>query len=151
MYFSYVGQVDYEATPEELQAHFAPCGSIKRITIICDKITGQAKGYAYVEFDDKESIEKALALDESTFKGRQLKVFPKRQNVPKVMRGGGRGRGFGRGGRFGRGGYMGRGGYDMGRGGYGRGGGRGYGYGGRIPGRFGGRGGRGRNNYYKPY
>mmetsp|Transcript_19805 Transcript_19805/g.44131 ORF Transcript_19805/g.44131 Transcript_19805/m.44131 type:complete len:121 (-) Transcript_19805:297-659(-) len=40
----YVGQVDYEASPEELRAHFAPCGTINRITIMCDKITGRAKG-----------------------------------------------------------------------------------------------------------
>ncbi len=43
--YRYVGQVDYEATPEELQLHFAPCGTINRVTILCDKITGQAKGY----------------------------------------------------------------------------------------------------------
>jgi polyadenylate-binding protein 2 len=41
---SYVGQVDYEATPDELRAHFAPCGTINRITIMVDKLTGQAKG-----------------------------------------------------------------------------------------------------------
>ncbi|KAH8090115.1 hypothetical protein JL720_6416 [Aureococcus anophagefferens] len=45
----YVGQVDYDATPEELQAHFAACGTINRVTILCDKFTGRSKGYAYVE------------------------------------------------------------------------------------------------------
>jgi RNA recognition motif-containing protein len=30
--------------------------------------------FAYVEFVDKESVENALKLDDSTFKGRQLKV-----------------------------------------------------------------------------
>ena len=40
----YVGQVDYEASAEDLQAHFAPCGTINRVTIICDRVTGQAKG-----------------------------------------------------------------------------------------------------------
>ena len=40
----YVGQVEYEATPEELRAHFAGCGTINRITIMCDKFTGQSKG-----------------------------------------------------------------------------------------------------------
>ena len=62
-------------------------------------------------------MEKALLLDDSTFKGRQLKVLPKRQNV-HVARApfrGGRGRGGYRGGRFaGRGGY--RGGRGPGRG-----------------------------------
>jgi polyadenylate-binding protein 2 len=70
----YVGQVDYEATPEELRAHFSPCGTINRITIMVDKATGQAKGFAYVEFVDKESVENALKLDDTPFKGRQLKV-----------------------------------------------------------------------------
>jgi polyadenylate-binding protein 2 len=40
----YVGQVDYETNPQELKAHFAPCGTVSRVTIICDKFTGQPKG-----------------------------------------------------------------------------------------------------------
>jgi polyadenylate-binding protein 2 len=46
----YVGQVDYETTIEELRAHFSPCGSIGRITIVTDKITGHPKGQ--VKFDE---------------------------------------------------------------------------------------------------
>lgn len=37
-------QVDYSATPEELQGHFQACGTINRITILCDKFTGHPKG-----------------------------------------------------------------------------------------------------------
>ena len=33
----YVGQVDYSATPEELQEHFASCGTVNRVTILCDR------------------------------------------------------------------------------------------------------------------
>lgn len=40
----YVGNVDYSATPEELQVHFQSCGTINRITILCDKWTGHPKG-----------------------------------------------------------------------------------------------------------
>ena len=40
----YVGQVDYSATPEELVAHFGPCGTIERVTIVCDKFSGKPKG-----------------------------------------------------------------------------------------------------------
>jgi polyadenylate-binding protein 2 len=46
----YVGQVDYSATPEELVAHFEPCGIVERVTICCDRFTGQPKGFAYLEF-----------------------------------------------------------------------------------------------------
>ncbi len=70
----YVGQVDYESTPEELQAHFQSCGTINRVTIICDKFTGRPKGYAYVEFESVEGAETAVSLNESIFRGRQLKV-----------------------------------------------------------------------------
>lgn len=41
----YVGQVDYEATTDELRVHFAPCGTLNRITIVCDPVTHHPKGY----------------------------------------------------------------------------------------------------------
>jgi hypothetical protein len=40
----YVGQVDYATTPEELLAHFEACGTVERVTIVCDKLTGRPKG-----------------------------------------------------------------------------------------------------------
>jgi len=97
----YVGNVDYGSTPEEIQAHFQSCGSINRITILCDKFTGHPKGFAYVEFADAAYVQAALVLNDSTFRGRQIKVTEKRTNLPSFMLRGGRGRGRGtyRGGR----------------------------------------------------
>ncbi len=40
----FVGNVDYSASPQEIQAHFQSCGSINRVTILLDKFTGQPKG-----------------------------------------------------------------------------------------------------------
>ena len=107
----YVGNVDYSATAQELEAHFQGCGSINRVTILCDKFSGQPKGYAYVEFGDKDAVQTAMALDESLFKGRQIKVVSKRTNRPGISstdrfpRGGGRGGFRGGRGRGGGGGY----------------------------------------------
>ncbi|CAM9384885.1 unnamed protein product [Phaeothamnion confervicola] len=70
----YVGQVDYDATPEELQEYFQGCGTINRVTILCDKMTGRPKGYAYIEFQDKGAVDLAILMNDTTFKGRQLKV-----------------------------------------------------------------------------
>ena len=42
----FVGNVDYGASPEEIQAHFQSCGSINRVTILLDKFTGHPKGWA---------------------------------------------------------------------------------------------------------
>lgn len=114
----YVGNVDYSTTADDLEKHFHACGSVNRVTILTDKFTGHPKGFAYVEFTEKDSVQIAVALDESSFKGRIIKVCPKRTNRPGISstnrpplgRGGygyrGRGGGFGAmfGGRgFGRG------------------------------------------------
>jgi len=99
----YVGNVDYGATAEELEQHFHGCGSINRVTILCDKYTGHPKGFAYVEFADKDSVITAMALDDSLFRGRQIKVTPKRTNRPGISSTNRRprGRGMARGGRGG--------------------------------------------------
>jgi len=110
----YVGNVDYSATATDLEQHFHGCGSVNRVTILCDKFTGNPKGFAYVEFTDKDSVEVACQLSDSLFKGRQIKVTPKRTNIPGLSttnrfprsRGRGRGRGFyGGGGGYHGGGY----------------------------------------------
>lgn len=106
----YVGNVDYSTTADDLERHFHGCGSVNRVTILTDKYTGHPKGFAYVEFADKDSVQIAVALDESSFKGRIIKVCPKRTNRPGIsttnrtpmgrggFRGGFRGRGGGGGG-----------------------------------------------------
>ncbi|KAF2864082.1 RNA-binding domain-containing protein [Piedraia hortae CBS 480.64] len=129
----FVGNVDYGTSPEEIQAHFQSCGSINRVTILLDKFTGHPKGYAYVEFSEPGLVAQAMALNDSTFRGRNIKVTPKRTNLPGMTRGG----------RGGRGTFRGRGGFSPygSRGGYGsqpftpRGGYRG-GYRGRARGGF---------------
>ncbi|RWS11709.1 polyadenylate-binding protein 2-B-like protein [Dinothrombium tinctorium] len=103
----YVGNVDYSATADDLERHFHGCGSVNRVTILCDKYTGHPKGFAYIEFADKDSVQTAAALDESLFKGRQIKVCPKRTNRPGMSTTNRPPRGGLRGMR--RGAYMGRG------------------------------------------
>lgn len=71
----YVGNVDYGATAEELEAHFHGCGTINRVTILCNKADGHPKGFAYIEFGAKEYVETALAMNETLFRGRQIKVI----------------------------------------------------------------------------
>lgn len=105
----YVGNVDYGSTPLELQQHFSESGVVERVTIQTNKLTGQAKGFAYVEFALTDGARNAVAnQDGSEFRGRELKVSIKRTNVPGLSA---RGRGFrGRGFMRGRGrGFRGRG------------------------------------------
>jgi len=89
----YVGNVDYDSSPEELQKHFQSVGVINRVTILLNKFTGQPKGFAYIEFAEPSSVTDSLVLNDSVFRGRNLKVVPKRTNIPGYTRGRGRGRG----------------------------------------------------------
>eukprot|EP00076_Gallus_gallus_P036776 XP_025002314.1 polyadenylate-binding protein 2 isoform X2 [Gallus gallus] len=55
-----------------------------KCSILCDKYSGHPKGFAYIEFSEKESVRTSMALDESLFRGRQIKVIPKRTNRPGI-------------------------------------------------------------------
>ncbi|XP_057390660.1 protein CBFA2T3 isoform X5 [Balaenoptera acutorostrata] len=99
----YVGNVDYGGTAQELEAYFNHCGEIQRVTILCDKFSGHPKGYAYIEFATESSAQAAVELDKSVFRGRVIKVLPKRTNLPGISstdRGGLRGHPGARGGPF---------------------------------------------------
>lgn len=70
----FVGNVDYSASPEEIQAHFQSCGSINRVTILLDKFTGQPKGYAsFLPAHDEPQSENA---DHSLFTGMPTSSSP---------------------------------------------------------------------------
>jgi len=101
----HVSNVDYSTTPEELLDHFNSCGTINRGTIICDKYTGNPKGFAYIEFQEVNSVANALLLSESAFRERELKVTAKRTNKPGKGKGRGKGKGKGKYGRGRKGGW----------------------------------------------
>ena len=94
----YVGNLDFNATEEELKGHFDQKGiQTKSITIIKDKYTGRSKGFGFVEVDSKETIQKAIeALDGQELSGRKLTVNEARP--PKERTGGSGGFGGGNGG-----------------------------------------------------
>ncbi|CAL2031705.1 unnamed protein product [Caenorhabditis brenneri] len=91
----FVGNVDFNSTVEELEAHFKGCGTIARTTIPRDKYSQRQKNFAYIEFEEKESVELALVMHETMFRDRRIVVTAKRTNVPGMSAGRGRGRGFG--------------------------------------------------------
>ena len=66
----FVKNVHFSATVEDLKQHFSDCGDISRVTIPIEKMTSKPKGYAYIEFVNKESVMKAKMHNDSLFKGR---------------------------------------------------------------------------------
>jgi len=91
----FVGNLSYQTTENELEAAFAPYGAVERISVVRDRDTGQARGFAFVEMTNKDEASKAIqSLNGKEFYGRALNVNEAR---PKEERGGGnRGGGSGR-------------------------------------------------------
>ncbi|KCV68882.1 hypothetical protein H696_04300 [Fonticula alba] len=78
----FVGNVHFDTTPEELHGLFSPAGTVVRVTILCDKFTGRPKGFAYIEFESTESVERALSLTDTLLHSRKIHVTRKRTNTP---------------------------------------------------------------------
>lgn len=62
----YVKNVEYSATEDELRSFFQPCGDVDTVTI--------KKGFAYVVFGMKETVDVAVGFTGSTFRGRPIAV-----------------------------------------------------------------------------
>ena len=122
----YEGNLPWSTTSADLEAMFAPHGSVRSAEVISDRETGRSRGFGFVEMETDEGLQAAIsALNGQEINGRPLTVNEARERTPRPGGGGG---GYGGGGGGGRGGYGGGGG--GGRGGYGGGGGGGRGYGG---------------------
>ena len=96
----YVGNLAFSVTDSDLQQLFSPHGAIVSAQVITDRVTGQSKGFGFVEMESDSAAQAAItALDSKDHGGRALKV---NEAKPKESGGGG--------GRGGRGGYGGGGG-----------------------------------------
>lgn len=121
----YVGNLDFNASEEQVRSLFEQYGAVEAVQLVRDRDTGQPRGFGFVEMTNDEEAEKAItAVNGTALGGRNLNVSEAR---PKAERGGGRGGFGGGGGGRGRGGFGGGGGGNRGggggRGGFGGGGG----------------------------
>ncbi|KAG0001889.1 hypothetical protein BGZ65_003102 [Modicella reniformis] len=70
----FVGNLPYNITKEQLEKHFASCGQISSVRVQTDKATGKGKGFAFMEFPDTESMQKALFFNKTLIKERPINV-----------------------------------------------------------------------------
>ena len=71
----YVGNLPYAITDSDLEELFAAYGEVYSAKVIMDKPTGRSKGFGFVEMTNDTEAEAAIqALNESSVKGRNLKV-----------------------------------------------------------------------------
>src|SRR5947209_7093066 len=87
----YVGSLPYNTTDEQLEALFADHGKVVDCQVIVDRFTGPAKGFGFVEMENDDEADAAIAaLNGSDFGGRNLVVNQARE---REQRGGGGGGG----------------------------------------------------------
>jgi cold-inducible RNA-binding protein len=100
----YVGNLSYNTTEDSVKAFFEKDGmKVTSTTVISDRVTGQSRGFGFVEMGSPEDAEKAVkTLDGQELDGRAIRVSEARER--EGGGGGGRSRGP-RGGGYGGGGY----------------------------------------------
>ena len=88
----YVGNLSYDVTKNDLQDVFAQHGPVQDIHVVTDKVTGKARGFAFVTMETKESAEAAIqALNGSDWNGRAMTVNEARPREERPAFGGGGG------------------------------------------------------------
>lgn len=83
----YVGNLSRQAAEHELKALFSEFGEVKSVKIIKDNLSGESRGFAFVEMTDNAAGDQAiLALDSKEFENRKLKVNEARpkNSAPRV-------------------------------------------------------------------
>ena len=71
----YVGNLAYSVTDDDLRELFGEFGEVRSASVISDKVTGQSKGFGFVEMQDNSAADQAIKdLNGKQVKGRALKV-----------------------------------------------------------------------------
>ena len=94
----YVGNLSFNTDDDQLAQMFQPFGQVSSASVIKDKFTGRSRGFGFVEMENSEEADKAIAeLNGKNVDGRNLKISEAQPRTDRPRTGGGGG-GFGGGG-----------------------------------------------------
>ncbi len=92
----YVSNLSYDTTSASLEELFAAYGEVSSAKVITDKLTGDSRGFGFVEMADEAGKEAIEALNEKDFEGKTLNVNVARPRVDRNDRDNRGGGGFNR-------------------------------------------------------
>jgi RNA recognition motif-containing protein len=85
----YVGSLSYDTNESGLRGLFEPFGTLLSVAVIIDKMTGRSKGFGFVEFEDSNAADEAIAqINGKEVDGRTLTVNEARPQVKREGFGG---------------------------------------------------------------
>lgn len=96
----YVGNLAHSATESDVRTLFQVHGNVEKVSIVTDRETGRARGFAFVEMTNAGEADKAIAaLNGTDFGGRPLTINEAKPKESRPKSGGSRfgGGGGGRG------------------------------------------------------
>ncbi|GAB6046207.1 hypothetical protein JCM19379_00290 [Methyloparacoccus murrellii] len=70
----YVGNLSFKTTQDELREAFAQFGDVSSVNIITDRMTGQSKGFGFVEMEDAGAQVAIDKLNQTDLGGRTITV-----------------------------------------------------------------------------
>ena len=101
----FIAGLSYKVNDADLAGLFEEYGAITSAKVITDRDTGRSKGYGFVEMEDEEAANKAIAeLNGAEYDGRTISVSeakPRQERPRREFNGGGGNRGGGYGGNGG--------------------------------------------------
>lgn len=56
----FIGGLKENHDEQSLTEHFSQFGNVVSVKILTDKVTGRKRGFAFLEFDDYDSVDKAV-------------------------------------------------------------------------------------------
>ena len=84
----YVGNLPYQVNDTELRQLFEPFGEVSSASVIIDKMSGDSKGFGFVEMSSAEEAQAAInGLNDSPVHGRNMRVNAARPREDRPPRG----------------------------------------------------------------
>ena len=83
----FVGNIYWETTEDDVEQLFASYGTVQRVQILLDRVTGRSRGFGFVEMPDDTQAQEAIAgLHGTSQWGRLLTVSearPREERRPR--------------------------------------------------------------------
>ncbi len=80
----YVSNLSFNTRDEELKELFAAFGTVSSAKVITDRLSGQSRGFGFVEMDsDTEANEAMKGLNNKEVEGRPMSVSVAKEKAPR--------------------------------------------------------------------